>query len=199
MKTAREECGFKKTRKVTVVVEALSIGTLFCSNRNIVRESELSNIILTDFDNLFNQLNEDSFFNSLLAKINSLRQRINNDTKNVQNDLQKLQSKKLDYVDLYTNRIISAKELHEFREMNDGKIKKLQVELAQLEYQLNTCDDEKYVLNLKNSLKDVIKMNEISPKVLNVLVNRITCNIKGESCILNNSANFIHTINTKPI
>lgn len=67
--------------------------------------------------------------------------------------------------------------------MTDGKINKLQVRLAQLKYQLNTCDDENYVLNLKNSLKDVIKMNKITPKVLNVLVNRITCNIRGEVTI----------------
>ncbi|MFF3023948.1 recombinase family protein [Gottfriedia sp. NPDC057948] len=178
-----EECErgmwFRKNQKGYRCGGNIKYGDTFCSNRNIVRESELSNTILTDFDNLFNNLKEDSFFNSLLARINSLRQRI----KNVKHDLQKLQSKKLNYVDLYTDRIISAEELHEFRKMTDGKINKLQVELAQLEYQLNTCDDENYVLNLKNSLKDVIKMNEITPKVLNVLVNRITCNIRGEVTI----------------
>jgi len=56
----------------------------------------------------------------------------------------------------------------------------LQGELVELEYKLYTRNDESYV---NNSIKDIIKLNEIVPKALDVLINRITCNMSSKVTI----------------
>jgi site-specific DNA recombinase len=92
-------------------------GDSFCINKSPVREKELKHIILEDLQSLFNTLKEENFMNTLLNKLNVKKRQIIKDFKDVEAEIETQKYKKLDYVNLYTDKLISKEELVEFKEL----------------------------------------------------------------------------------
>ncbi|MFQ3544237.1 recombinase family protein [Halobacillus rhizosphaerae] len=154
-------------------------GSSFCLNKVAIREKELTQVILEDLKLLFETLKDESFMNTLISKLNTKKQLIQKEVILSQNELAELKNKKLEYVNLYTENVISKEELKEYRHLTDEKIKEIQIKQAILEEKMLECENENYAVHINNKLKDVLTLKELTPKILHSLVEKITCNQDG--------------------
>lgn len=150
-------------------------GNTFCTNKNVIRENELINVILEDLKPLFNTLNKENYLKSIMNKLNKNKEHILSEIEKIERKLGDLKNKKLDYVNLFTDDVITREELTEFRNMTDQKMKDLQIKKDQLNTKMEECESENYVLHISKLLKDVLNLKELSPEVLHTLVEKITC------------------------
>ena len=114
----------------------------------------------------------------------------------LQNELQKVETQinnqrqnKLNYVNLYTEGIITKEELMDFKKLTGTNIEDLEVSKAQLLENLNECSEENYTLEIANKLREFLSLKELTPQVLHNLVEKITCNTGGEIRIQYNFVN----------
>lgn len=164
-------------------------GDTFCLNKVAVREKELMHVIMEDLKALFNSLKGETFLNSLLNKLNVKKRNVLKELEKAQSEIDKLRNKKLEYVDLYTEYVISKEDLVEYRELTDSKIKDLQTKKTELNEKLQECDNEDYAINIGKKLKDVLNLTELTPQVLHSLVEKITCKNDGTVHIQYNFVN----------
>lgn len=169
-------------------------GHTFCINTVAIREKELMHVILDDLKFLFNSLREDSFLNTLLNKLNRKKQQILNELAATQSEVEALKGKKLDYINLFTENVITKEELVEYREMTDNKIKALQIKKTQLDEKIQKCNDENYALHIGKKLKNVLTLKELTPEMLHSLVKKITCTRDGNVHIQYNFVNPLQEI-----
>lgn len=71
---------------------------------------------------LYNTLQEESFVQNLLKKLNNKKHQFQKELEKIQSEIDTLKQKKLNYVNLFTDDIISKEELVEYRELTDNKI-----------------------------------------------------------------------------
>jgi site-specific DNA recombinase len=154
-------------------------GNSFCINKVAIREKELMHVIMSDLQKLFNTLRKDNFMNALVNKLNAKKSQLQNEQESIQNEVTKLKQKKLEYVNLFTESIISKEELTEYRDLTDEKIKKLQARHLQLDEKLKECKNDNYTVQVGEKLKEVLALKELTPSILHSLVERITCNTDG--------------------
>lgn len=155
-------------------------GQTFCQNRTAIREKNLIQIIKDDLRSLFNALNEESLVTTLLKKLNKKKQHILKEFESTISEIEALKNKKLDYVNLFTENVITKDELVEYRELTDNKIKSLQLKKSQLNEKMQDCENEDYAIHLGNKLKDVLALKELTPQILHSLVEKITCSLNGD-------------------
>ncbi|MDP4086795.1 MAG: recombinase family protein [Bacillota bacterium] len=178
-----EECQkgmwFKANQKGYRCVGNIRHGDSFCLNKIAIREKELIQVIMEDFQSLFNSLKEETFLNMLMNKLNFKKRSVQKELEAVQFEIETLKNKKLEYVDLYTENVISKEDLIEYRELTDNKIKDLQVKKAQLDEKLKECEDQNYAINIGSKLKEILNLKELTPTILHSLVEKITCDHDG--------------------
>jgi site-specific DNA recombinase len=154
-------------------------GNTFCISKVAVRENELMHVIMGDLQTLFDSLREENFLNALMNKLNVKKRTVLKEIETVQSEIATLKNKKLEYVNLYTENVISKDDLVEYRELTDNKIKDLQIKKVQLDEKLKECEDHNFAINIGNKLKEVLNLNELTPALLHSLVEKITCNQNG--------------------
>ncbi|MCJ0931902.1 recombinase family protein [Virgibacillus halodenitrificans] len=154
-------------------------GKAFCLNKVVIREKELKHIILDDLQKLFNSIQEESFINSFLNKLNVKKRQLNKELKKIEAEVDGLRNKKLEYVNLYTENVISKDELVEYRVLTDNKIEALQKKKMQMDEKRLEYENEDYAVNIGNKLKDVLTLKELTPNILHSLVEKITCEEEG--------------------
>jgi site-specific DNA recombinase len=154
-------------------------GYTFCLNKVAVREKELIDVIMKDLQTLFNSLKEETFLNALMNKLNIKKRNVLKQLEKVQSEIETLRNKKLEYVDLYTENVLTKEDLVEYRVLTDNKIKDLQTKKTELNEILQGCDNEDYAINIGKRLKDVLNLKELTPQVLHSLVEKITCKNDG--------------------
>lgn len=115
-------------------------------------------VILDDLQVLFDTLKDYSFMSTLMTKLNSKKQLLQKEILTNQDELVNLKNKKLEYVNLYTDGVISKEKLAEFRELTDNKIKASQIKQTQLEEKLKECERENYAVHISKKLKDVLTL-----------------------------------------
>jgi site-specific DNA recombinase len=164
-------------------------GDTFCINRVVVREKELKNIIQEDLQNLFQSFQNESFLESLLKKLNTKKRQIQNDLQKVDKQIKDLRKRKLDYVNLFTDNLISKEDLIEYKDVTDQSLKELDLSKSQLQKKLEECSNENYTLEMGNKLKEFLSLNDLTSQVLHSLVEKITCNSQGEIRIHYNFVN----------
>lgn len=86
----------------------------------------------------------------------------------------------MNYVNLFTDDIISREELVEYRELTDNKIKELQTTKTQLNEKINECEDENYAVSIIKKLNEILSLDKLTPEILHSLVERITCTHEGK-------------------
>lgn len=114
-----------------------------------------------------------------MRKLNKQKQRITQELKGLQDKIDSLRTKKLEYVNLFTEGIISREELREYRGTADNLIRNSAIETAKLNNQLQECKEENYAIDLRDKLKDVLTIKEITPQLLHSLVSHIDCKSDG--------------------
>lgn len=154
-------------------------GDTFCVNNNAVRERELISIIMNDLKPLYNTFKEESFVKNLMKKLNKKKHQLQTELEKNQSEIDALKQKKLEYIHLFTDKIISKEELIEYRDLTDNNIKELQTKKAQLNEKVKECEDEDYVVTIGKKLKDVLSLEELTPSLLHSLVEKITCTHDG--------------------
>ena len=154
-------------------------GNSFCLNKVVVREKELMQVIMEDLQSLFNTLKEENFMNTLLNRLNKKKQEIIKELKTIQAEIEALRNKKLEYVNLFTENVISKEELVEYRELTDNKIKALQIKQTQLDEKMLECENENYAVHIGKKLKDVLTLKQLTPQILHSLVEKVTCTNDG--------------------
>ncbi|MGG3467650.1 hypothetical protein ABES02_09235 [Neobacillus pocheonensis] len=117
--------------------------------------------------------------NALMNKLNIKKRNVLKELEKVQSVIETLRNKKLEYVDLYTENVLTKEDLVEYRELTENKIKDLQIKKAELNEKLQECDNEDYAINIGKKLKDVLNLKELTPQVLHSLVEKITCKNDG--------------------
>lgn len=155
-------------------------GDTFCINKVIVREKELIHVIMDDLKPLYDTLKEESFVQTLLKKLNNKKHQIQKELEKTQSEIDALKQKKLNYVNLFTDDIISREELVEYRELTDNKIKELQTTKTQLNEKINECEDENYAVSIIKKLNEILSLDKLTPEILHSLVERITCTHEGK-------------------
>ncbi|MEF7496550.1 recombinase family protein [Lysinibacillus sphaericus] len=154
-------------------------GDTFCVNKTAVRERELIDVIINDLKPLYNTLKEESFVQTLLKKLSKKKHQIQIELEKTKSDIDALKQKKLEYVHLYTDNIISKEELIEYRDLTDNNIKELQTKKAQLNEKASECEDENYAVSIGRKLKDVLSLDALTSPILHSLVEKITCTHDG--------------------
>ncbi|KOS59968.1 hypothetical protein AN161_25900 [Lysinibacillus sp. FJAT-14222] len=79
---------------------------------------------------------------------------------------------------MFTDNIISKEELVDYRELTDNKIKEHQTKKTQLNEKMN--EYENFEVSISKKLKDNLSLEELTPRILHSLVERITCTHEGE-------------------
>ncbi|MGD7048582.1 zinc ribbon domain-containing protein [Rossellomorea marisflavi] len=100
-------------------------GSYFCVNKVAVREKELKSLILGDLRKLFNTLNNGTFMETMLSKLNSKRQSMQKELKLTTKEIEICRKQKLEHVNLYTEGIINKEDLIELKQMLDAKVESL--------------------------------------------------------------------------
>ena len=76
--------------------------------------------------------------------------------------------------------MLSKDELIEARKLTDANIHELNLRKSQLIEIMNDCENEDYAVHISEKLKELISLEELTPKALNSLVEKITCTHEGE-------------------
>lgn len=127
--------------------------------------------------------------NKMDAKNHQLQEKLRNAEKKVSN----LEKKKRDYVDLYTDEVISKEDLIELRISISNEIDAVKVTISDLEKELTNCSNENYLQSLKSKLEQFLSVEKLSSQMLNTLVDKITCSVNGEIRIHYNFENPFET------
>ena len=154
-------------------------GDCFCTNRLPIREGELKEIIEEDIRELFKALEDESFAVTLTTKLESKKHQILQELTTVENSIEKLKNKKLDYVNLYTDDLITKEELIEFKMLIDRKVEDVKSKRIQLQEGLKECNEEGYSIDLSKKLKDLLNLKELTAQLLHSLVEKVSCTADG--------------------
>ncbi|MFJ5760655.1 hypothetical protein ACIQAA_16320 [Neobacillus sp. NPDC093182] len=76
--------------------------------------------------------------------------------------------------------------------LTDKNLKELDLSMTQLQQKLEECTNENYTLKMGNKLKELLSLKDLTPQVLNTLIERITCNTQGDIHI---QYNFVNPFN----
>lgn len=136
-------------------------------------------MILEDLKELFNTINNGTFMETMLSKLNSKKQSVQKEIKSVLKEIEMCRKQKLDHVNLYTEGIIIKEDLMELRQTLDAKVESLLIKKAQLDEDLSECENKDYIVTLKEKLSDLLNLKDLTPQILNSLVEKVTCQSDG--------------------
>ncbi|MED4006082.1 recombinase family protein [Priestia aryabhattai] len=157
----------------------LKYGDSYCLNRKVVREKELKNVILSDLQELFQSFPNDSLMENLSSKANRKHKQMQQELINIEHKTKELRKRKLNYVNLYTEQVITKEELIEYKELVDQELKELDINRTQLVQNLTEGQDESYTVDLLKKLKAAFLVKDLAPQTLHSLVKKITCTTEG--------------------
>ena len=83
--------------------------------------------------------------------------------------------------------------LNEFRISVDVEIDDVKMTIANLENELGNCSNKNFLHSLEDKLEKFLSVDELTPQILNALVNKITCSVNGEIRIHYNFENPFET------
>ncbi len=125
----------------------------------------------------------------MLKKLNTKQRKIQNELQNVDKQIKELRKRKLDYVNMFSDNLISKEDLIEYKELTDQSLKELDLAKTQLVKKLEECTNENYTLEMGKKLKDFLSLKDLTSQVLHSLVDKITCNSQGDIRIHYNFVN----------
>lgn len=182
-----EDCGkgmwYKANQKGYRCGGNIKYGDIFCSNRVVIREKELQHIIFDDLKELVDSIKNEHLVNGLQKRLNQKKVAVKDQLLRIENQTAKLRSRKKNYLDMYTDELITREELLEYRKQTDKEISQLLTAKVECENKLVECQDDHYAMDLGKRLNDVSILRDLNPKVLHSLVSKVTCTIEGNISI----------------
>jgi len=192
-----EDCGkgmwYKATQKGYRCGGNIRHGERFCLNKNPLRSRDLEQVISRDIKDLFQIFKDESLMRSLENKINTKKHQIQEKLRNSEKKIFSLEKKKRSYIDLFTEKVISKDDLIELKISVDDEIDVVKMTMIDLERELTNCSNENYLQSLKNKLEQFLAVEELTPQMVNTLVDKITCSVNGEIRIHYNFENPFET------
>lgn len=167
----------------------LKYGNSYCLNKKIVREKDLKNVILSDLQEIFQSFHNDSLMENLSIKANKKHERMQQKLINIENKIKELRKRKLNYINLYAEQVITKEELIEYKELVDQELKELGIKRSELEQNLTEGQGESYTVDLFKKLKASFLVKDLAPQTLHSLVKKITCTTEGTIQIHYNFSN----------
>lgn len=155
-------------------------GERYCLNKMPIRLNEIKRVIQNDLKELFQFFRDDSLINQFESKMNVNRQHIQRAIQNAEKKIEKLGMSKRNYLDLYTEGIISKEELTKLREDVSKEIEELNTNKSELSNELDNNLNESYSLTLKKKLEKFLLVEELNKHMINTLVEKISWNRNGE-------------------
>lgn len=155
-------------------------GERYCLNKMPIRLNEIKRVIQNDLKDLFQFFRDDSLINQFESKMNVNRQHIQRAIQNAEKKIEKLGMSKRNYLDLYTEGIISKEELTKLREDVSKEIEELNTNKSELSDELDSNLSESYSLTLKKKLEKFLLVEELNKHMINTLVEKISWNQNGE-------------------
>ncbi|MHA6261150.1 recombinase family protein [Sporosarcina sp. CAU 1771] len=188
-----EECKksmwFKANQKGYRCGGNIKHGTTICHNKKPIREKELKQVIIDDLRYLLQSFQNEVFLKNLLSKLNKKKQQIQTELQDLDARIINLRKKKLEFVNLYTEKLISKEELIEYKDLTDEDLKNCDISKSQLLKKLEECTDQNYTIDLRSKLREFLTINTLTPQVLHSLVSKITCSDDGSIHIQYNFVN----------
>ena len=179
-----EECGkgmwYKANQKGYRCGGNIRHGERYCLNRQPIRSADVEQVILSDLRNLFEFFKDDSLLSDFENKVNSKKYHIQESIKKLDDKIESLELKRRNYIDLFTEQIISREELDVARASVNSEIEILKLNKSELENNLESCCSQSHTLALKKKLEQFLSVEKLNSQMLNSLVNKITFSIDGE-------------------
>lgn len=176
------DCGhgmhFKKNRKGYICGSFNRHGLKACSS-HIVREKELVDLIITDLKAMLSTIENKKLLNELQKNVDIKKKRLENEAKRFSREIEKLNIRKSKALTKFINDDISKEDYNTFISMINDNIN----ELTKKQKEYDSLISEKFntdILNELYSLKDtIINLNELTPEILNRLIERIEIKADG--------------------
>ena len=155
-------------------------GERYCLNKLPIRLNEIKRVIQNDLKELFHFFRDDSLINEFESKMNENRNRIEKAIKTTENKIGKLELNKRNYLDLYTEGIISKEDLIKYRNDASEEIEELNKSRSELSIELDNNSNGSYSLTLKKKLEKFLLVEELNKQMINTLVEKISWGQDGE-------------------
>ena len=179
-----EDCGkgmwYKANQKGYRCGGNIRYGERFCSNKTPLRSKDLEQVIANDIKALFQIFKDKSFMARLEYKLNAKKHQIQEKLQIAEKKISTLEKKKHNYVDLFKEEIISNEDLIELRLSVNNEIDEIKSAIIDFKGELTNCSNENYLQSLKNKLEQFLEVEELTPQMLNALVDKITISANGE-------------------
>ncbi len=186
-----EHCGYSFRRFETTYVNTYvrwicsgrnARGADSCPNRVSIDENELLDSIKEYFKSLIH--NKDKFIKDTLKEFNQkykTKKQNEIDVKNLSKEIEKLRKAKQKYIDMFTNEVISIKELKDKTAEINHSIEKHEAQLQYANSSLSKVEQLDGILEHSiNNINNILSSNIFNNTVLKRIIDKITANADGQ-------------------
>ncbi|MEK4735128.1 MULTISPECIES: recombinase family protein [Bacillus] len=170
------ECGkgmhFKNTRKGYVCGSFNRHGKKACTP-HFIKESELTLLVLNEFESLSSILKNDSFIPMLESKLKAKKQKINHDISKYTKEIETLKKSKTRTISLLAEEIITKEDYNAFTLDTNKQIGALSLKVENLMSIIEISNDQLAIAEMKKQLDSVTLFNELTPTILHRLIDKI--------------------------
>lgn len=170
------DCGkgmhFKRNRRGYVCGSFDKHGQKACSC-HIIREEELCNLILQDIKGFINSLNSTSYLEDLKKSVSKHVSEHEKSIKNSTLELNKLNARKLNALQLYTDSEISKEDYHLLVDSTKDEMARLELKIQESKQAINKLTSETALNELTKIKKELLNFNELTPNILHRFIKRI--------------------------
>lgn len=170
------ECGkgmhFKNTRKGYVCGSFNRHGKKACTP-HFIKESELTLLVLNEFESLSSVLKNDSFIPMLESKLKAKKQKINHDISKYTKAIEALKKSKTRTISLLVEEIITKDDYNAFTLDTNKQIEALSLKIKNLMSIIEISNDQLAIAEMKKQLDSVTLFNELTPTILHRLIDKI--------------------------
>ncbi|WP_265416823.1 recombinase zinc beta ribbon domain-containing protein [Alkalihalobacillus deserti] len=180
------DCGkgmwYRSNRKGYICGNYARHGKKACSSHSI-KEDLLKDTILTDIKMLVNEIFQEEYVKQLEAQTKKSKQNLQKQLDKIEKQVNLIKGQKRKYINMLAEEIITQKEYREIVDANNIEIKELVKKKTDL---LTAMESEQTVDNidlLKQEHLKFLNINELTPKGLHRLINRIEVKADGTPII----------------
>ncbi len=173
---------YRSNRKGYICGNYARHGKKACSSHSI-KEDLLKDTILTDIKMLVNEIFQEEYVKQLEAQTKKSKQNLQKQLDKIEKQVNLIKGQKRKYINMLAEEIITQKEYREIVDANNIEIKELVKKKTDL---LTAMESEQTVDNidlLKQEHLKFLNINELTPKGLHRLINRIEVKADGTPII----------------
>ena len=170
-------------------------GIAVCDNKTAVREKSLNERVTKELHSVYTAFQNEKIMDTFTTKLSDEHKHVNEQIAELSKQIKQLSLNKFNYVNLYTENLISKDEFIQFKELADEQLSLLENEREALEEQQKELLSERFMSELQSKLKYFFSLETPDIRALHSLIKRMTSDPEGNIVIQYNFANPF-TINT---